>query len=387
MSEPTAVDGLVAAARDWLARHAPAHELPGPAALSPFEPMPADAERQLVERGRRWQAHKAEHGWAAPSLPVDLGGRGGSRAADVAFWDEESRYRLPTHLFEVTTRMVLPTLVHWAPEKTAEIAGLLRGERLWCQLFSEPECGSDLAALSTRARRRDDGSWVVSGQKVWTSWAHLADRGYLLARTGDGEGHDGLTAFVVDMAAPGVDVRPIVQATGAATFNEVFLDEVVLPPDATIGPPGAGWRVAMTTLMNERLAVGADQIPFAELRDAAIARGRMTDPEVASALGAVRARRRIVEQLRQGILRAVSEGGDPGPEGSVAKLYLADSVRAAAEAARVVLGPGLVLDDPLSRFALAWPGIKNAGGTDEIQKSIVADRVLLLPREGGDRRA
>lgn len=209
----------------------------------------------------------------APSLPAKYGGRGGGRAADVAFWDAESRYHLPTHLFEVTTRMVLPTLVHWAPEKVEDITRLVRGEDLWCQLFSEPGCGSDLAAIRTRAVRRDDGSWVVDGQKVWTSWAHLADRGYLLARTGDGGGHAGLTAFVIDMSAPGVEVRPIVQATGAVTFNEVFLDGAVLPPEAAIGPPGAGWSVALTTLMNERLAVGPDQIPFAALRDEASARG------------------------------------------------------------------------------------------------------------------
>ncbi|MCP9951930.1 acyl-CoA dehydrogenase family protein [Actinomadura madurae] len=379
------MEEVASAAAEWLARHAPAHEPPGPPPLTPFEPMSAEAERELVERGRRWQAHKAAHGWGAPSLPAKYGGRGGGRAADVAFWDAESRYHLPTHLFEVTTRMVLPTLVHWAPEKVEDITRLVRGEDLWCQLFSEPGCGSDLAAIRTRAVRRDDGSWVVDGQKVWTSWAHLADRGYLLARTGDGGGHAGLTAFVIDMSAPGVEVRPIVQATGAVTFNEVFLDGAVLPPEAAIGPPGAGWSVALTTLMNERLAVGPDQIPFAALRDEASARGSLADPDVAAALGAVRARRRIVEQLRHGMLRAVSEGADPGPEGSVAKLCLADGVRAAAETARAILGGDLATESPLSRFALSWPGIKNAGGTDEIQKSIVADRVLGLPRER-DRR-
>lgn len=335
----------------------------------------------MLAQGRRWQAHKASHGWAGLSLPASLGGRGLTRAADVAFWDEESRYRLPTHLFEVTTRMVLPTLAHWAPQQRDLIRRLVAGEHLWCQLFSEPEVGSDLAALRTRATRREDGSWVISGQKVWTSWAHLADRGYLLARTSDEGRHAGLTAFAVDMTAPGVIVRPILQATGAATFNEVFLDDVVLSADATIGPPGAGWAVAMTTLMNERLAVGADQIPYDALREAAATHGLLDDAEIAAALGGVRARRRIVEQLRQRILHTVSQGADPGPEGSTAKLYLADSVRIAAGLARTILGADLAVESPMSRFALSWPGIKNAGGTDEIQKSIVADRVLRLPRE------
>jgi alkylation response protein AidB-like acyl-CoA dehydrogenase len=370
------------AAAAWLWEHAPAFEVPGPVPYSPFEPMAPQEERALLELGRRWQAHKARHGWAALSLPPALGGRGLSRAADVRFWDEESRYRLPTHLFEVTTRMVLPTLVHWAPEKAGDIGRLVTGEQLWCQLFSEPDAGSDLAALRTRARRTADGGWRVRGQKIWTSWAHLADRGYLLARTG-GEGHAGLSAFTIDMRAPGISVRPITQATGATTFNEVFLDDVLLPPDACLGPPGSGWAVAMTTLMNERLAVGPDQIPFAPLREEAEARGLLDDSEVAAALGGVRARRIIVERLRRRIVHAVESGADPGPEGSVAKLYLADGVRAAAEVARLIQGPDLAVESPLSRFSLAWPGIKNAGGTDEIQKSIVADRVLRLPREDG----
>lgn len=381
MTRPRAVD-VGAAAAAWLREHAPAFEMSGPVPYSPFEPMAPAAERALLDHGRRWQAHKAGHGWAALSLPPALGGRGLSRAADVRFWDEESHYHLPTHLFEVTTRMVLPTLVGWAPEKAAEIGRLVTGEDLWCQLFSEPEAGSDLAAIRTRARRTADGGWQVRGQKTWTSWAHLADRGYLLARTG-GEGHPGLSAFTIDMRAPGVSVRPITQATGAATFNEVFLDDVVLPPDACLGPPGSGWAVAMTTLMNERLAVGPDQIPFEPLRDEAAARGLLGDPEVAAALGGVRARRIIVEQLRRRIVHAVESGADPGPEGSVAKLYLADGVRAAAAVGRLLQGPDLAVESPLSRFSLAWPGIKNAGGTDEIQKSIVADRVLRLPRENG----
>jgi alkylation response protein AidB-like acyl-CoA dehydrogenase len=367
-------------AAGWLREHAPAYELPGPEPLSPFEPVGPDEERAHVDLARRWQAHKAADGWAALSLPPALGGRGLTRAADVAFWDAESRYRLPTHVLEVTTRMVLPTLVHWAPEEAGDIGRLIRGEQLWCQLFSEPDAGSDLAALRTRAVPAEDGGWRVTGQKAWTSWAHLADRGYLLARTG-GAGHAGLTAFTIDMRAPGVTVRPIVQATGAATFNEVFLDDVRLPPGASLGPAGAGWAVAMTTLMNERLAVGADQLPYQRLYDEAAARGLLGDPEVAAALGDVRARRIVVEQLRQRILRAVAEGADPGPEGSVAKLHLAESVRVASAAARLILGPELAVESPLSRFALAWPGIKNAGGTDEIQKSILADRVLRLPHE------
>lgn len=370
------------AAAAWLREHAPAFEVPGPVPYSPFEPMAPEEEHALLGLGRRWQAHKARHGWAALSLPPELGGRGLSRAADVRFWDEESRYHLPTHLFEVTTRMVLPTLVQWAPRKADDIARLVSGEQLWCQLFSEPDAGSDLAALRTRASRTRDGGWRIRGQKTWTSWAHLADRGYLLARTG-GQGHGGLSAFTIDMRAPGVSVRPITQATGATTFNEVFLDDVVLRPDACLGPPGSGWAVALTTLMNERLAVGSDQIPFEPLRAEAAARGLLGDPEVAAALGDVRARRVIVEQLRQRIVHAVSSGADPGPEGSVAKLYLADGVRAAAVAARLVQGPDLALESPLSRLSLAWPGIKNAGGTDEIQKSILADRVLRLPREDG----
>jgi alkylation response protein AidB-like acyl-CoA dehydrogenase len=371
---------LRAEAAAWLRAHAPSFEPAGPEPLSPFEAVDDASELAVVELARRWQWHKFEAGWAALSLPPALGGRGLSRADDVMFTDEESRYRVPTHVLEVTTRMVLPTLVHWAPEKREAIEGILSGRDVWCQLFSEPDAGSDLAAVRTRATRRDDGTWEVTGQKVWTSWAHLARHGYLLARTGD-EGHRGLTAFVLDLAAPGVTVRRLRQATGAATFNEVFLDRVRLPADAPIGPVGQGWAVAVTTLMNERLAVGADQIPYDELRAEAARRGRLREPEVAARLGGIRARKIVVEQLREQMIGAVRRGGDPGPEGSAAKLFLAESVVEAARFARWLIGPDILVDDRWSRFALAWPGIKNAGGTDEVQKTIIANRILGLPKE------
>ncbi|GAA1017681.1 acyl-CoA dehydrogenase [Acrocarpospora pleiomorpha] len=371
---------LRAEAATWLREHAPRFEPAGPGPLSPFEVVDEAEEPALVELARRWQRHKFEAGWAALSLPPELGGRGLSRADDVMFTDEEARFHVPTHVLEVTTRMVLPTLVHWSPEKRASIEGIISGRDMWCQLFSEPDAGSDLAALRTRATRRTDGTWTVTGQKVWTSWAHLAQRGYLLARTG-ADGHGGLTAFELDMAAPGVSIRRIRQATGASTFNEVFLDQVPLPAEAPIGPVGQGWAVAMTTLMNERLAVGADQIPYDELRAEAVRRGLLNQPDVAAALGALRARRIVLEQLRQQMVRSVRRGGDPGPEGSAAKLFLAESVFEAARFARRLVGGDLVVDDRWSRLALAWPGIKNAGGTDEIQKTIIANRILGLPKE------
>jgi alkylation response protein AidB-like acyl-CoA dehydrogenase len=372
---------MISEAAPWLREHAPRFALDGPAPLSPFEAVDDATEKAHVELARRWQAHKFEAGWAALSLPPELGGRGLSRADDVVFAGEESRYRVPTHVLEVTTRMVLPTLVQWAPEKRSAIEGIISGRHLWCQLYSEPDAGSDLASLRTRATRTGDGGWSVTGQKVWTSWAHLAERGYLLARTG-GDGHRGLTAFELDMAAPGVSVRRIRQATGVSTFNEVFLDDVRLPPEAPIGPVGEGWAVAMTTLMNERLAVGADQIPYDELRAEAARRGLLGRPDVAAGLGAIRARRIIVEQLRHRMLEAVRRGGDPGPEGSAAKLFLAESVFESARFGRQLAGGDVLRDGRWSQFAISWPGIKNAGGTDEIQKTIIADRILGLPREG-----
>ncbi|MEO3858433.1 acyl-CoA dehydrogenase family protein [Acrocarpospora sp. B8E8] len=376
--EPAALRAEAAA---WLREHAPRFAADGPAPLSPFEVVDEAREPALIELARRWQRHKFEAGWAALSLPATLGGRGLSQADDVMFTDEESRYHVPTHVLEVTTRMVLPTLVHWSPEKRASIEGIISGREVWCQLFSEPDAGSDLAALRTRATRQRDGTWTVTGQKVWTSWAHLAQRGYLLARTG-ADGHGGLTAFELDMAAPGVSIRRIRQMTGASTFNEVFLDQVPLPVGAPIGPVGQGWAVAMTTLMNERLAVGADQIPYDELRAEAARRGRLHQPDVAAGLGAIRARRIVLEQLRRQMVRSVRRGGDPGPEGSAAKLFLAESVFEAARFARWLIGPDIVVDDRWSQLALAWPGIKNAGGTDEVQKTIIANRILGLPKEG-----
>lgn len=371
----------------WLAENAPEFELPGDRDLSPFAALTEDAEREHVALARRWQARKHEGGWAAMTLSPELGGRGMTRADEVVFTDEESRYHLPTHIYEVTTRMVLPTIAHWAPEKRSTIDAMVSGEHLWCQLFSEPEVGSDLASLRTRAVRLEDGRWQLSGQKVWTSWAFFADRGYLLARTGGAERYHDLTAFEVDMSSPGITVRRLRQVTGASTFNEVFLDDVVVPADAVIGQVGMGWQVAMTTLMNERLAVGADQIPYAELRAEAVRRGLIDDPVVLAALGDICARHRIVEQLRFRMLESVARGVDPGPEGSAAKLFLAESVVAAAELARRIIGADLMTYGRWSEFALAASGIKIAGGTDEIQKNIIADRMLGLPRPGAPSAA
>lgn len=348
--------------------------------FSPFTAMPPEEESAFLARSREWQAIKHAAGWSGLSLATELGGQGLGRAEETVFSELEGRIGLPTHVLEVTLGMVLPTLVRWSPHRTAAIAQMVAGRSVWCQLFSEPAAGSDLASIRTSATQTPDGTWRVSGQKVWTSWAHFADRGYLLARTGGTRYHD-LTAFEVDMAAPGVTVRRLAQVTGASTFNEVFLDDVELPADAVIGEVGSGWAVAMTTLMNERLAVGAEQLPYSQLRAEAARRGMLDDGVVRAALGDVLVRRRVVEQLRRRMLESVARGGDPGPEGSAGKLFLAESVVATASAVRQVVGRSAAFLDEWSEFALASPGIKIAGGTDEIQKNIIADRILGLPRE------
>jgi acyl-CoA dehydrogenase len=236
--------------RAWLAAAAPAHEGAGDGALGADE---------VVAAARAWQAAKYDAGWACLTWPVAYGGRGAPAMHRVIFGQEEARFRVPPDLFLVGTGLAGPTLMVHADDsqKRRFLPKLARGDEIWCQLFSEPAAGSDLAAVRTTAARDGDG-WVVSGQKIWTTGAHFADWAILLARTDlDAPKHAGLTYFVLDMHAPGIEVRPIREMTGQAEFNEVFLTDVRVPDANRVSACGNGWTVALTTLMNERVTLGA----------------------------------------------------------------------------------------------------------------------------------
>jgi alkylation response protein AidB-like acyl-CoA dehydrogenase len=282
---------------------------------------------------------------------------------------------------------VLPTLIaHGTPDQQERfIPPTLRGELTWCQMFSEPGAGSDLAALSTRAERVD-GGWSLTGQKVWTTMAHLADWGLCLARTDpDAPKHLGITCFLVDMTAPGLDVRPLRELTGAAMFNEVFLDGVVVPDDLVVGEPGDGWEAARTTLANERVSMGAGSSfgPGVEALLGSAVDG--ADPLVVDRVGHLLAESHALAALGwRSTLRALA-GAGPGPEASVRKLLGVEHEQAVQELGMALLGPLGAVDEGAGA---AWIGgylgnrcLSIAGGTSEIQRNVIAERLLGLPKD------
>jgi len=264
---------------------------------------------------------------------------------------------------------------------------MLAGEEVWCQLFSEPAAGSDLAGIQARAKRHDDGSWTVSGQKVWTTNAQHASFGLLLARTDPGvPKHRGLTMFVLPMDAEGVSVRPLRQISGDAHFNEVFMDDVKLEPGSEVGPVDGGWGVAMTTLMFERVAIGlggegfgwrADRFATMLIEDEA---GTL-DPEVRHRFGKIAAEFLALRFTSYRMLTLLQRGQIPGPEGALAKVTTVKAAIDAGELIVDVLGPGALEDEQAGRLVSDMPGIKSAGGTEEILRSMVGERVLGLPPE------
>jgi alkylation response protein AidB-like acyl-CoA dehydrogenase len=292
-----------------------------------------------------------------------------------------------------------PTVIaHGSDEqKQRYLARLLRADDVWCQLFSEPASGSDLAALRTTAVR-DGEDWVVNGQKVWTTLAHVADFGILLTRTDpDRPKHAGLTMFVVDMHAPGLTVRPLRQMTGDAGFTEVFFDDVRIPAANLVGEVDRGWQAAIATLMNERVSIGAGGGglgrrvgggEFPALVELARARGVLADPVLRQSLASVYIEQRLLELLSERIRADLQAGRTPGPEGSIAKLAGTVLHRQVADLATEILGaaaqawpPGDADSERWARALLQAPGNSIAGGTPEIMKNILGERVLRLPKE------
>ena len=347
---------------------------------------------------REWQRTRFENGFGWITGPAAFGGRELSRVHEMAYDELESEYTVPdiSDLRIVGLSLVGPTLLAHGTQEQLELflRPLYRGDLVACQLFSEPGAGSDLAGLRTRAERVDDG-WVVNGQKVWTSVAHCADIGELLCRTDShAPKHDGITAFLVDMDSPGIDVRPLRQMTGGAEFNEVFFTDVHIPDSRRLGPVGAGWKVAMTTLLNERSTVGSDESISAEsalnigwLTSLLDAVGKRRDPVARRRLAELYVSRSTTDSLNARMLRMLCFGGTAGPEASVAKLMNTSNVTAAADFVSEVLGAQLIADNgdwgtfAWNELLLSTPALRLLGGTDEIMKNILAERVLGLPRE------
>ena len=355
-------------------------------------------DRAKLAAAKRWQARKAAAGYAAITWPREMGGRGGTPMQQVIYQQEEAAYLVPGMIFEVSLGMGLPTVLSWAlPElKQRFLRPGLCGDEIWCQLFSEPAAGSDTGGIRTRADRQGD-EWIVNGQKVWTSGAHFSDFGILLTRSDwSRPKQEGLTMFILDLKSPGVEVRPIHQMSGDSEFSEVFLTDVRIPDRYRLGPECGGWKVMLSTLMQERLSVGGN-LPT-DLHEKLIDVARRCIWSGRPAIEDARVRDRIADAYLQqkGVdliiargLTALSRGQTPGPEMAITKLVGAKAMQEISTFALELAGPDGLLGAEalgrdwryLQRLWLSAPGARIAGGTDEILKNVIAERVLGLPGE------
>lgn len=368
-------------------------------------PEAPSTDDPAIDEARKYLAARFDAGFGYLTGPVEHGGRALPEHYADAYAALESAYEVPSlSQFGIGQGMVAPTILAHGTEsaRRAYLAPLMRGDIIACQLFSEPGAGSDLASVQCRAER-DGDRWRLTGQKVWTSGGHLSDIGEVVCRTDpDVPKHRGLTVFVVDMAAPGVEVRPLRQMTGGAAFNEVFLDGAVVEDDHRLGEVDGGWGVAMTTLMNERSTIGAggaglpgfDGVASGErLIELLRSLGRATDPVLRQTLARVYAGFRTADLTRARAEAALADGGIPGPELAIAKLALTRNVSALASFAVQALGP-LACADTGAWGTFAWnelllgaPGLRLAGGTDEVLRNMIGERVLGLPREADESKA
>ncbi len=365
----------------------------GPDTVAVFENWTAEEEQAHTDEIAAYEQAKFDAGWGALNSPTEYGGRDLPLSYVLAFRRVEDTFDVPkrTEMFSVTQQLVAPTIAQWGTEeqRTRFVRAMLRADVIACQLFSETEAGSDLAAVRTRATQAEDGSWTIDGHKVWTSGARVADYGVALCRTDSTVAkHAGLTMFLIPMDASGVDVRPIRQMTGGSSFNEVYLDSVHLSDDHRLGPVGKGWQVALTVLAAERLDGGNLGLANA---DGAVALAQnlgreLTEIERDAVADLVT--RSFVQRIgNMRVAGAVIAGNDPGPEASLGKLLATDTMARTSEVARLLLGRDLTSDSgrwgtfAWSEHLLGAPGYRIAGGTDEIQHNIIAERVLGLPRE------
>ncbi|HET6795440.1 MAG TPA: acyl-CoA dehydrogenase family protein [Acidimicrobiales bacterium] len=373
----------------------------GTDSVSIFAEKTRDQELAEVEEAKEWRRKVFDAGFGWITGPAAYGGRELPSSYERLWQSLESAYDTPGDgPFGIGLGMIAPTILAHATDKVkdAYLRSLHRGDIIACQLFSEPSNGSDLAGIQTRAIR-DGEEWVVTGQKVWTSGAQYSDIGEIICRTDpDAPKHKGLTMFVVDMHAPGVEVRPLRQMTGGASFNEVFFTEVRIPDDHRLGDVNNGWTVALTTLMNERASIGSGgagtggAMSTTRLIELLRHMGRDKDPVLRQQLADIYVNTQVAAYNNQRAMAKIKAGQLPGPEMSVAKLSLTNNMRRVAEFVGSALGPRLTADDgqwgtfAWSEYVLGVPGMRVAGGTDEIMKNIVGERVLGLPKEpSGDR--
>ena len=353
-----------------------------------------------IEASKLWQKRKYDAGWACIRWPEEYGGRGASPIEQVIWNQEEGKFPTPGGVFGIGQGMAAPTLMAWASEehKRKHLPPLASGEHIWCQLFSEPAGGSDLAALRTRAEK-DGDEWVINGQKIWTSGAHYSDYGIIVVRTDPTvPKHKGLSYFFLDMKSPGVDIRPIKQISGGANFNEVYFNDVRIPDDQRLGAVGQGWQVALTTLMNERLAIGAGGmgggVGFRQMFNLARklevgGESAIKDRNVRAKLATWYAQETGLKYTGYRALSALSRGDTPGPENSIGKLVAASKTQDMASFAMDLLELSGAISDPAYAEAhgiyqatfMGAPGGRIAGGSDEIMLNILSERVLGLPQD------
>ena len=368
-----------ARARAWLDEHK--HEAPSRSGSS--------EDDAYVSARRAWQRRLAEAGLAGVTWPVEYGGQGLGPIEQVTANQEIRRAGVPGVLDVIGTGMLGPCLIaHGSEEQKSRYLGpLLHGDEVWCQLFSEPAAGSDLAAVQTRALQGEDGGFTLNGQKVWTTNAQFASYGMLLARTDpDVPKHKGLTMFAVPMDAAGVTVRGLRQISGEAEFNEVFFDDVVVAPDAVVGGIGNGWGAALTILMFERLTIGLGSENYSSPVELA---RTMADDETASRDGEMRARLgHVMTELTAvrfngyRMLTQLSRGQIPGPEAGLAKVTMVNAAITATDLGADIVGLDALADDSDWNYLISFlPGLKSAGGTEQILRNTIGERVLGLPAE------
>ena len=384
-----------AQARAWIQANAP-HDLHDQLALAGYGQPPLQSG-DVLAASKAWQQKKQQAGWACLHWPVAAGGRGASPIERVIWQQEEGVYGKLAGVFIIGQGMIAPTLMAYAaqPHQQRYLPPLASGQEIWCQLFSEPVAGSDLAGLRTKAEP-DGDEWVINGQKIWTSGAHYSDFGMILVRTDPSAAkHDGLTMFFFDMKSPGVEVRPIKQVNGQSGFNEVFFTDLRIPDHQRLGAVGQGWRVSLTTLMNERLSIGAGMpTGFPELLDFCCEFDTgdgpaVADPAVRSKLAQWAVRTSGLKYTAWRSISALSRGQVPGPENSIGKLVAGQMLQEIAAFAMDLQGASGVLVDTAqpsagARFQamlLRSPATRIEGGTDEILRNIIAERVLGLPAD------
>lgn len=368
----------------------------GEFSVSVFHSLTYEEEKALLDRASGWTRKKAERGYHAITWPVENGGLGLPREYARAFSKLEAQFVTPTghETHSVTVGLIAPTInIYGTPEQKADFVGHFLATRdLCCQLFSEPGAGSDLASLACRAER-DGDEWVINGQKVWSSGAQFSKYGELIARSNvDVVKHKGMTAFIIPMDLPGIEIRPIKQMSGGQSFNEVFFNDVRIPDSMRLGPEGEGWKVALTTLGFERdhsgdgggggsRVGGSWRILLATAR----AMGVTSDPVMRQELAKAYSHFRIEGFVNRRAADLRRSGAPPGPEGSLGKIIWTEGMRMVTDVVSRILGPSLVADTGewgtygWGEHVLGAPGYRIAGGSDETQRNIIGERVLGLP--------